>query len=105
MKKYKIDESSIDGLGVIATETINASELIELGIDFIIWNLPHPYKVTEYFGKYVNHSDDANGVLVKSKDEKFYFYAKRDISIGEEITLNYNDELAPKIIKKFLPNE
>ena len=82
-----IKESSINGLGLFATEKIDAHTLI--GITH------HPRKESEDgyirtpLGGFGNHSDDPNCFKLLMEDEVWYIGASRDIEPDEEITWKY----------------
>lgn len=97
-----IKESSIDGLGVFATENINVETIIgcyshmyieESNIDRELQRLN--------FGGFINHSKEPNCTLelvksyVNNRRTRSYYKLKtlRDIKAEEEITLNYTKEL------------
>jgi len=83
-----IKESSIDGLGVFATEEIEAGKV--LGLTHIkdkkaeneYWRTP--------LGGFINHSDYANCHKEENRfTENLFIKTNRIIEEGEEITLNY----------------
>lgn len=85
--KYKISKSSIQGKGVICTNTIHKHELIDQAIYFKYKLYPI---ITEYIGKWVNHSYKPNCHLIKLNDGNYYFKALKTIKKNQEMTLNYN---------------
>jgi SET domain-containing protein len=97
MKKYEIKESDIHGKGVFAKETIATEEFIEVGI----YMTPGYIQVSP-MGDYVNHSDTPNSILSR-KDGHYNMFAIKEIQPGDEITISYNDENAPKIIQRYVP--
>ena len=82
-----IKESSINGLGLFATEKINANSLI--GVTH------HPNKHSEDgyirtpLGGFGNHSNDPNCNKILMEDGSFWIGASRDIEPGEELTWSY----------------
>ena len=82
-----IKESSINGLGLFATEKIDAHTLI--GITH------HPRKESEDgyirtpLGGFGNHSDDPNCFKILMDSETFWIGASRNIEPGEELTWKY----------------
>lgn len=101
-RRVKVDDSSIHGLGVFATEDIDEGTVIGI-VTGTILESPDPDSkylfwfeddYENYYGlepfepfKYLNHSPTPNAdwsspVLI----------AERDIDEGEEITINYGEE-------------
>jgi len=82
-----IKESSINGLGLFATEKIDAHTLI--GITH------HPRKESEDgyirtpLGGFGNHSDDPNCFKLLMEDGVWWIGALKDIESGEELTWTY----------------
>ena len=82
-----IKESPISGLGLFATEKINAHALI--GITH------HPRKESEDgyirtpLGGFGNHSDDPNCSKILMEDGSWWITTNQDIMAGEEITWQY----------------
>jgi SET domain-containing protein len=90
-----IKDSLIDGLGVFATKDIEATNTyVFLGITHKVyeWDIDRVN-----FGGFINHSKSSNCKLLCISDEgdcKIYsIYPIVDIKAGQEITLNYNEEL------------
>ena len=83
-----IKESSISGLGLFATEKIEAHSLI--GITH------HPRKESEDgyirtpLGGFGNHSDDPNCFKLLMEDGSWWISASKDIELGEELTWQYS---------------
>ena len=84
--KYSIQPSSIHGLGVIATQYINRNETIGV----VVTASASSIAVTEYLGKYLNHSGNANCKLAWNKGN-YDLIATTNIAPDEEITCNYYD--------------
>ena len=83
-----IKESSIDGLGLFATEKIKANSLIGI--------IHHANKRAENgyirtpLGGFGNHSDDPNCFkLLMEENDDWWIGALRDIEPGEELTWTY----------------
>lgn len=97
---YKLKKSKIHGLGMYANKFIHKDDVIGIGIVFKMYVIPI---VTEDFGKWINHSNDANSHLYYHSTENMYFVvASKDIPENTEITLDYND--TPWYIMKPLPD-
>ena len=83
-----IKESPISGLGLFATEKINAHALI--GITH------HPRKESEDgyirtpLGGFGNHSDEPNCFKLLMEDGSWWISASKDIELGEELTWQYS---------------
>ena len=83
-----IKKSPISGLGLFATEKIEANSLI--GITH------HPRKESEDgyirtpLGGFGNHSDDPNCSKILMDDGSWWIAANQDIMAGEEITWHYS---------------
>lgn len=120
IKRIKVANSSIDGKGVFANESISKGEIVWIfskGHDFAITdqefqNLPQTKKDhlqhTAYLSpwtklwvfppsddpaEYTNHSTSNNLSVIfdKSVSSEPYFIANRDIKVGEELTNNYHE--------------
>ena len=82
-----IKESSINGLGLFATEKIDAHALI--GVTH------HPRKASEDgyirtpLGGFGNHSDDPNCFKLLMEDGVWWIGASKDIEPGEALTWSY----------------
>jgi SET domain-containing protein len=82
-----IKKSPIDGLGLFATEKIEANRIIGI--------IHYPRKESEDgyirtpLGGFGNHSDDPNCFKLLMEDEVWYIGASRDIEPDEEITWKY----------------
>lgn len=97
-----IKESSIHGLGVFAKEDIDIKTIISCYSHLIIdeKNLAKELQRLN-FGGFINHSKYPNCILVmvleySNNNRKRSYYkleTLRSIKVGEEITLNYNNEL------------
>ena len=95
--KYRLGKSKIAGCGVIATAEIRKGEKVGL-----VWvKDPEAYKAgdfadlvprhfTPWYGRAVNHCNDPDSELVADADGSVWTVATRDISVGEEVTGDYN---------------
>jgi SET domain-containing protein len=93
------------GWGVFATQPIEPGTLIECcpvfvfrvsladaksGLRDYLWEWGDEVAVATGFGSLYNHSYYPNAHHAKHLDlEEIHFHALRDISVGEEITINY----------------
>ena len=86
-----IKESSIDGLGLFATERIPAKKF--LGIGWIKAELAHNGVHRTPLGGFINHSDTPNCVKILKDDPTsehiFLLVGDKDIEAGEELTVKY----------------
>jgi hypothetical protein len=97
--KYTLGKSTIQGVGIFSTETIQPHESIDIAIDFYRDCFPI---ITEYIGKWVNHSFKNNIYLEYNPDDrKYYFKATELILPDTELLLNYKN--TPWYIMKPLP--
>jgi len=82
-----IKESSINGLGLFATEDISANIVIGK------IHVPSEKEENGYFrtplGGFGNHSDDPNCSKILMEDGSWWIGAKQDIEPGEELTWQY----------------
>ena len=82
-----IKESSINGLGLFATEDISANILIGK------IHVPSEKEENGYFrtplGGFGNHSDDPNCSKILMEDGSWWISANQDIMAGEEICWSY----------------
>jgi SET domain-containing protein len=78
-----IYQSSIQGLGLFATEKIDKDT--EIGLSHFYWGADL-YRTP--LGGFYNHSDNPN--IVKNQiDSRFFISAIKDILPGEELTCRY----------------
>lgn len=110
-QKIEIKSSPIHGLGVFATDLINAGEIIEecpvitiTNVEATISNILIRYRflypvkdpkeqcIPLGYGCIYNHSDNNNATWVDGKYRMFNFVAIRDILPGEEICTRYGGE-------------
>lgn len=75
--------SSIDGIGLFARVPIASGDAICVA-------RAGPSRTPA--GRYTNHSDSPNAVMVKTQDE-WRWVARRDIAAGEEILIDYRQAL------------
>ena len=82
-----IKESSIEGLGLFATEKIPSNTLIGR------IHVPNEKEENGYLrtplGGFGNHSDDPNCTILVMEGEVWWIVTNRDIEKGEEITWRY----------------
>ena len=81
-----INESNIDGLGLLSTGTI------EKGVKAGITHIEDPITTKLYrtpLGGFINHSEEPNAKIVEVQRVR-YLYFLRDIESGEEITVKYS---------------
>ena len=97
-KKYIIKKSKINGVGIFANKNIKKNELIDLAFTFYINDNNLKDADLTLFGSKINHCSINDNSYLKNINNKYYIYAKRNISKGEEITSNYNN--TPEIIEK-----
>lgn len=95
-KNFRIGDSNIHGVGLIANRDLKKNQIIGIAIYYSLYCKP---TVTNSFGKWVNHSYSANSYLYFEPKKNIYFLvANKDIFKNEEITANYN--YTPWFIKK-----
>ena len=82
-----IKESSINGLGLFATEKINANSLI--GVTHHRNERSEDGHIRTPLGGFGNHSDDPNCNKILMEDGSWWIGASRDIEPGEELTWSY----------------
>ena len=82
-----IKESSIDGLGLFATERITKGTLI--GITHHVNSNSQDGVIRTPLGGFGNHSDTPNCFKLLMEDTTWWIGAKEDIMAGEELTWQY----------------
>ena len=82
-----IKESSIDGLGLFATEKITANSLI--GITHYANKRAEDGYIRTPLGGFGNHSDDPNCSKILMEDGSWWIVASKNIEPGEELTWKY----------------
>ena len=82
-----IKESSIDGLGLFATEKITANSLI--GITHHANKRAEDGYIRTPLGGFGNHSDDPNCSKILMEDGSWWISASKNIEPGEELTWTY----------------
>jgi SET domain-containing protein len=86
---YKINNSKIHGVGIIATKFIPKNTVIGLPLYVKYWIFP---VITKDLGRKINHSYNPTAYLKKdTKELKWYLIANQDIHKNNEITINYDD--------------
>lgn len=78
---YKIGKSEIHGKGIIATKAIPISAKVDI--------ICIREYITPWFGKWINHSRNPTGVMMKL-DNDWVFVTSVNIPKGGELTVNYN---------------
>jgi SET domain-containing protein len=85
---YRIDQSKIQGQGVIANRPIKVNQLIDMGIQYQYGFLPY---VTPHFGSYINHSSNPNTrLLYLNQPHGHAVISLHPIRVNEEVTIDYN---------------
>ena len=82
-----IKESSIDGLGLFATERISKGTLI--GITHHVHSHSQDGVIRTPLGGFGNHSDTPNCFKLLMEESTWWIGAKEDIMAGEELTWQY----------------
>ena len=84
-KNYKVAESEIDGLGIFSNKEFSKGDVIGYGRFGGTRTLA---------GRYTNHSDvnNANFYYIENSEDA-ELVCEKDISIGEEILVNYRNHL------------
>ena len=86
--KYRIDKSKVHGRGVIANQSFEPDEVIDVGIKYLWRFIP---VVTANFGSLINHSYQPSAKVVYNRERNEYdVVAKIPIRVNDEITVNYN---------------
>lgn len=84
-ENYKVAESDIDGLGIFSNKEFSKGDIIGYG----------RFSGTRTLaGRYTNHSDinNANFYYIENSEDA-ELVCEKDISIGEEILVNYRNHL------------
>lgn len=92
-EKFQMKVSDIEGHGVFTQQFISKG-YIEYEVPTHI-ELDDNTLVRTSLGGWLNHSDTPNCTLIMEYQNypKYYIKLLKDIQLGHEITLNYNDEL------------
>jgi len=87
-KKWYISPSTIHGRGVFANQNIPAGS----AIGTVVARRDGSEPVITQMGGTLNHGNSSNGSMEQSTKgvDRYDLVAKRDISSGSEITVNYN---------------
>lgn len=91
-----IKNSQIDGLGLFAKSIVPKNT--NLGISHIVDVLPNRFvggMIRTPLAGFINHSCTPNTVLEENYGV-YHLIAITDIAVGEELTLNYNDNKCGK---------
>jgi SET domain-containing protein len=86
-KPYSIKKSKIAGIGVVADKNFKKGELIDTAIEKE--DLITKADTRTNFGKSLNHQKQCNANQ-KSENNMLNVYAGKDITAGEEVTIDYN---------------
>ena len=81
--KTTIKNSTIEGLGLFATEDLREGELLGLSHIEVAGEV-----IRTPLGGFINHSDEPNAIRV-NRNGRHYIHTLRNIVKGEEITLKY----------------
>lgn len=92
-ESFYINKSRIEGIGIFSDNDYNSNIFLFRGIN--------NNKEITYLGSKINHCNNPNTYLVKTKDG-WDIYSKTDIKKNEELTIDYN--YTPNFIKKPNPN-
>lgn len=84
-ENYKVSESNIDGFGVFSNKAFKKGDVIGYG---------RLSGTRTLAGRYTNHSDinNANFYYIENNEDA-KLICEKDISIGEEILVNYRNHL------------
>ena len=89
MKIYYIDDSNIDGKGVFINKNIEEGVKIGKVIDYRLYFYPC---VTNFLGKWINHSNKPNSKIYYDNEKNVYnLYSIKKVNKDEEILMDYND--------------
>ena len=79
-----IKNSSIEGLGLFCVNPIREGQ--KIGMSHFYWE--EQLQRTP-LGAFYNHSENNPNMIKQQSDSRFFLYALRDISPGEELTCRY----------------
>ena len=82
--KTTIKSSTIEGLGLFATEKLHEGELLGLSHVELAGEV-----IRTPLGGFINHSDQPNLIRVK-RGSRHYIHTLKNVEAGEELTLKYN---------------
>ncbi len=85
IKSIEMGPSKIHGVGIIATEDIKKDSVIGLA------SINRDYKTV--LGRYTNHSPTPNCSFELLLNEDFVMVSLEDITIGQELLVNYKEHL------------
>lgn len=89
MKNYYIDDSKIHGKGVFINKDLYKGSKIGKVIDYHYLIIP---SVTNFLGKWINHSDNPNCKIYYDNEKKIYnLYLTKDLKKNTELLMDYND--------------
>jgi len=88
MKNYYIDNSKIHGKGVFINRDLYEGSKIGKVIDYHYLIFPY---VTNFLGKWINHSDKPNCKIFYDNEKKIYnLYTIQDLKRDSELLMDYN---------------
>ena len=79
-----IKNSSIEGLGLFCVNQIRVDQ--KIGMSHFYWG--EQLQRTP-LGAFYNHAENNPNIIKQQSDSRFFLYALRDISPGEELTCRY----------------
>jgi len=89
MRNYYIDNSKIHGKGVFINKDLVRGEKIGKVIDYNFYFIPY---VTNFLGKWINHSNKPNCKIFYDNEKKIYnLYLTKDLKKNTELLMDYND--------------
>ena len=90
MKNYYIDDSEIHGKGVFINANLSKGTKIGKVIDYY-YLIFIPY-ITNFLGKWINHSDNPNCKIFYDNEKKIYnLYTTKTLKKDSELVMNYNE--------------
>ena len=88
MKNYYIDNSKIHGKGIFINRDLNEGSKIGKVIDYHYLIFPY---VTNFLGKWINHSNKPNCKIFYDNENKIYnLYTIQDLKKNSELLMDYN---------------
>jgi len=88
MRNWKIKNSNIEGKGVIVTDNIIKGSNLGTAL---ITNNKNKFKITQHLGKWINHSDKPNCIIIQLSPGKYSLVTIKNISKGKEATMSYHE--------------
>ena len=88
MKNWKIGESKIHGKGVLLTKHTPKGH----NMGTCLTNHPTGgFHISQHLGKWINHSDQPNCVMVQVNPNKYSLITIKNIPKGGEATMSYHE--------------